>query len=169
MTHYPINPHDLYKEYRQDHVSRYSGTGKVYHHKATAAAAWESAVHNAETMNLWHEYESAGLVRLNVIPDEYEELENLLGDTFDPDANPDINPRKLEQQRKAEIERINRLGVYGIQSEYMRDGEWITADSCWGFIGDDWKESGYDLDVMHAAILEINSMMQNITIALVSE
>ena len=53
-----------------------------------------------------------------------------------------------------EAHRIESEGMYGVLSQY-RDaaGGWQDTDAaCWGFIGDDWKDSGYDLDAMHAAL-----------------
>ena len=47
---------------------------------------------------------------------------------------------------------MNRQGVWGIVGEYF-DGEvWQHADSCFGFVGDDWKNSGYDTDIMQATL-----------------
>lgn len=51
-------------------------------------------------------------------------------------------------------ERAERDGVWGIVSEYLDPltGEWEHADSVWGFIGDDWENSGADDDVRQAAL-----------------
>ena len=60
-------------------------------------------------------------------------------------------------EHRSMAERIERDGMYGIKSEYRHPttGEWIEADhGCWGFIGDDWKDSGYDVDAMSTAIEE---------------
>ncbi len=94
------------------------------------------------------------LVRLRVMPDECCELDNILGDSYDPKVNPDIPAERLERERQAEIDRINRDGVWGVIGEYRvsADEEWEQADSCWGFVGDDWKNSGYDIDIMQTTL-----------------
>jgi hypothetical protein len=91
-------------------------------------------------------------VRLRIVPDECVDLDDLLGDTYSHKANPDIPESRLERERKREIERINRDGVCGVIGEYFDGEQWEQADSCWGFIGDDWKESGYDKDIMASTI-----------------
>lgn len=50
-------------------------------------------------------------------------------------------------------QRIDRDGVCGVVAEY-RDPDlgWTHADSCWGFVGDDWQDSGYAVDFMDAAM-----------------
>lgn len=51
---------------------------------------------------------------------------------------------------KAEARRIERNGVVGIEGQYRSslEADWVHADSVYGFVGDDWKDSGYDVDVM---------------------
>ncbi len=96
--------------------------------------------------------ESDGLVRLSIEPDECVDLDFLLGETYDPDLNPSINPQRLERERQQEIDRINNEGVWGIVGQYHNGKGWVSVDSVWGFIGDDWKASGYDDDIMKATI-----------------
>ena len=52
-----------------------------------------------------------------------------------------------------EAQRIDRDGVYGVVAEY-RDPDlgWTEADSCWGFVGDDWQEHCADVDFMDSAM-----------------
>jgi len=100
-----------------------------------------------------HECEGDGIpeigsVRLRIEPDDSVDMEDLFGDTFNPTLNPKISEAKLERQKKEEVDRVNRDGVWGVIGEYWDGEEWQTADSCWGFIGEDWKESGYDVDIM---------------------
>jgi len=121
-------------------------------------AKW--AIRTARVRQAWEENEFSGFgdpeigqVRLQVEPDEYCDLDNLLGDTYDPKVNSDIPPARLERERKAEIERIERLGVWGIIGEYFDGETWNHADSCWGFVGDDWKQSGYDVDIMASTLV----------------
>lgn len=93
-------------------------------------------------------------VRLRVEPDNDADMGNLKGDCFDPRVNPDIPQAKLEQAEREFEERIERDGVVGIIAEYWdeRNEEWEHADSCFGFIGDDWIDSGYDFDLMQSAV-----------------
>lgn len=55
---------------------------------------------------------------------------------------------------KAEANRIEKNGVCGIVGQYRNslESKWISADSVWGFVGDDWKDSGYDADIMQSAL-----------------
>ena len=139
-----------YRELRKDHIGLYAGTGARYHHKVTAARALKSARYDITTRERW---EQAGdSVRLRIEPDLDADFDNLAGDSFNPDANPDIQPHILERQEKEFLDQVNREGVYGIIGEYRCPccGEWNQADSCWGFVGDDWHE--VDLDIMGATL-----------------
>ena len=108
-------------------------------------ATW--ALSNARTRMAWEKHEVAeyssgepidpkrGNVRLRVVPDELCSFEDLEGDCFEEF-----------------IAKLNQEGVWGIVGEYF-DGEvWQHADSCFGFVGDDWKNSGYDTDIMQATL-----------------
>ena len=54
----------------------------------------------------------------------------------------------------AEAKRAEQYGVWGIRGQYRDPAtdRWITADSIWGFIGDDWQDSGYDYDVKRVTL-----------------
>ena len=57
-----------------------------------------------------------------------------------------------------EAQRIERDGVTGIIAQVRTAlGKWIEVDSCWGFVDDDWRDSGYDLDAMEAALDYLDS------------
>jgi hypothetical protein len=143
----------IYKEIRQPRYSFYAGTGEVYQHQTDAQTAYEEAIRQDKIERLWSEYEDES-VRLLIKPDENATIEDLEGDSFNPLANPDINPRKLAQDKEDFIEKVNRDGVWGIISQVKCTccDSWLTVDSVWGFIGDDWKGSGYDLDCMQSAL-----------------
>ena len=143
----------IYKKIREPRYSFYAGTGKVYQHQTDAQTAYNQALRQDKINRLWDRYED-DRVRLLIEPDEHISIEDLEGDTFNPLANPDINPRKLAQQRKEFIEKVNQEGVCGIISQVKCTccNTWITADSVWGFVGDNWKDSGYDLDCMQSAL-----------------
>ncbi len=54
-----------------------------------------------------------------------------------------------------EMRRADREGVYVIVGQVFDaygDHEWHTVDAVHGFIGDDWRDSGYDTDVMSVAM-----------------
>jgi len=50
--------------------------------------------------------------------------------------------------------RMDQEGVWGIVVDVRCTccGNWDQVDSCWGFVGEDWRDSGYDVDLMAAAI-----------------
>jgi hypothetical protein len=127
-------------------------------------ALW--ALSNARTRLEWDRHEVAeystgdpidperGNVRLRLVPDELCSLEDLEGDCFNPKANPDIPVARLEHDRKEFRARVNREGVWGIIGEYFDGEQWQHADSCFGFVADDWKNSGYDTDIMRVTLDE---------------
>lgn len=127
-------------------------------------AQW--ALSNARTSLEWEKHAVAehsseepidperGNVRLRVVPDEMRTLEDLEGDCFNPKANPDISASKLERDRDEFIAKVNHEGVWGIVGEYFDGEQWQHTDSCFGFVGDDWKHSGYDADIMRATLNE---------------
>lgn len=117
------------------------------------------AFHNVRTRDAWRKAEwdehsdpEIGDVRLRVVPDDCVDLDNLFGDTFNPKVNSDIPLARLERERQAEVDRVNRDGVWGVIGEYFDGEDWQHADSCFGFIGEDWKDSGYDVDIMNATM-----------------
>jgi len=50
--------------------------------------------------------------------------------------------------------KIEREGLWGVVTFVSCPccGAWTHVDSCWGFIGEDWRDSGYDTDLMDSAI-----------------
>lgn len=98
--------------------------------------------------------EDEGKVRIRVEPDESCDYEDLAGDTFNPDVNNDIPVEQLEREEREFKNRLECDGVWGVIGEVKcaHCGNWEHVDSCWGFVGDDWKESGYDVDIMAACI-----------------
>ncbi len=109
-------------------------------------AKW--ALSSAKSNIRFDELESDGLVEFKLEPDECADWDNLVGDCYNPQVNTDIQESKLKEQERAEMDRANQDGVWGIVS--LVNNEQI--DSVWGFIGDDWKDSGYDSDVKQSAI-----------------
>jgi hypothetical protein len=125
-------------------------------------ASW--ALSNARTRLEWEKQEVAeyssgeaiepkrGNVRLRVVPDETCSVGDLEGDCFNPGANPNIPDSQLQRDREEFIAKVNREGLWGIIGEYFDGEAWLHADSCFGFVGDDWKHSGYDTDIMRATL-----------------
>ena len=110
------------------------------------------AYYGAKTRVQFDNLKFQEVVRLQIIPDEFVDLDNLFGDCYNPDVNTDIKPEILEKQRQQEIDRINQDGVWGIVGEYFNGVEWVQTDSVWGFVGSDWQDSGYDSDIMAATV-----------------
>lgn len=64
----------------------------------------------------------------------------------------DISESQRAQWRAKLQRRIELHGVVGIIGEYWTGVDWEHADSCWGFIGDEWSDSGYDVDIMDGTL-----------------
>jgi hypothetical protein len=79
-------------------------------------------------------------------------LEDLEGDTFNPEACPGINPNVLKREQAEFHDRVRRDGVWGYVAEVFDGEDWQHADSVWGFVGDDFNGSGYDADLREACL-----------------
>lgn len=101
----------------------------------------------AEKFAAFQQFESDGLAAISKESDDYCNIDDLLGDYFNPDVNSDIDPDALEEQKQARMGRINYEGVYFHQLTVMGEPE----DSICGFVGDDFYGSGYDSDFYSAA------------------
>ena len=111
-----------------------------------------SAMRDARTAVAWEKAERTGLVRLDVVPDE-EMYDDSYIDTWD-----DKSQAWRDRERKKLWALIEREGVYGLRSQLRVDGRWQDVDTCWGFIGDDWKDSGYDGDMKLAALDALDAL-----------
>ena len=105
-----------------------------------------SAMRDARTAVAWEKAERTGLVRLDVVPDE-----EMYDDSY-IDTRDDVSQATRDKMRAKLWKTIEREGVYGLRAQLRVDGRWQDVDTCWGFIGDDWKDSGYDSDLMRAAL-----------------
>lgn len=117
-----------------------------------AKSALQNAAYNLWARELEKRFLYCDFVRIEGFPDYDCDLDFLLGDTYCPKANPDIKPEILEREREAYIDRINRDGVWGYVSQWYDGEEWHDVGSIWGFVGDDFTGSGYDHDLMEAAL-----------------
>ncbi len=91
-------------------------------------------------------------VRLRIVADECADIDDLKGDCYNPDVNIDISEKKLRAQEIEFEAHVNEDGVWGVIGEFWNGREWIETDSCFGFVGDDWQESGYDDDIKSATL-----------------
>jgi len=98
-------------------------------------------------------------VRIVAMPDEFRDFDDLAGDCFDPNANPDVNPNRLEREKREFIDRIERDGVWGFRAECWNGAEWIETDSIWGFVGDDFIGSCYDDDLIESALVALSECL----------
>jgi hypothetical protein len=103
----------LYKKFRAQQRG-----GLVGYDAASCLAA-------AKTEILWNIYEHADLVRLRWEPDECADISWIDQDCFD------------DRYRSETLAQIERDGMWGLVGEYRVGDSWVTADSCWGFIGQD--------------------------------
>lgn len=91
----------------------------------------------------WEKLEEKDLVRFSVVPDDSGfDVQDLY---VDEDSENDKNRIRA---------RVERDGIWGIVSEVRCPccGQWTAVDSVWGFVGDDFVDSGYDWDVKAEAI-----------------
>jgi len=82
-------------------------------------------------------------VRLQAVPDDEEYQHS-------------DNETKAEHART--LRRLNTEGTWGIQAQVQCScGNWRTVDGVYGFIGEDWRDSGYDTDLMREALREADA------------
>lgn len=117
-----------------------------------------------------YEYGSGyGPVRI-VVRSELEPYDDSYIDTWD-DSPIVVDGTRMtrEEFREWLWARIERDGVHGIESQFWNGVEWEHADSVWGFVGDDWRDSGYDADLMSAALDELDAHLADAARAIESE
>lgn len=98
-------------------------------------------------------------IRMIVMPDEDYDIEELKGDTYNPEVNTDIDPAQLKEEEEAFEARVAKEGCTGIIGQYKCPccGEWKDADSVWGYVGTDWRGSGCEEDVINSAKYALTS------------
>lgn len=129
-------------------------TVRTYENLRRKGWATKAAWRRAKLLSVWQEAVASGLVRLNIVADDSFDMENLKGDTFNRECNPEIQESRMAREEKEFENRVESEGVWGIVGEWRlrTEDEWEQADACWGFVGDDWKESGYDYDIMKSTL-----------------
>ncbi|AFV81336.1 hypothetical protein F862_gp104 [Vibrio phage vB_VpaS_MAR10] len=110
-------------------------------------------IDNAYCKALFKQLEFDGLATITKETDSFYTFADHAGDCYNAEANPDIDPAELRRQRKNELARFNRQGVY--YHELLIDGE--SFGSIGGFVGNDFYGSGYDIDFYKTAITEIGN------------
>lgn len=101
----------------------------------------------------WLTAELNGLVRLEWVPDEHMDIEDLEGDSYNPAAHPDMDPAQLAEERQDFIRKCESEGVWGLCGQYRLDAEsdvWRNSDSIWGLVGQD--DAGYMPDIKAATL-----------------
>jgi hypothetical protein len=76
--------------------------------------------------------------RIVEILDESYSMEDLKGDCYNPEVNPDIDPNTLENEERQFEQRVNQEGVFGYVLEQWNSAPGVGyehLDSCWGFVG----------------------------------
>jgi hypothetical protein len=76
--------------------------------------------------------------RIVELPDLDWSFEDLCGDFYNPEVNPDIDESELIDQLEAFTKRVETEGVFGYVLEKWNPKPncgWERVDSCWGFIG----------------------------------
>lgn len=115
-------------------------------------------VEHADSVQKLAYYHHLGLFRVRAVPDEDYTFADLCGDTYNPEACPDIPAAQLAKEKKAFRSRVSRQGVWGFILEVRGSsavawgvpGE--SLDSMWGFVGADFVGSGYDHDFLVTAL-----------------
>lgn len=139
-----------------------------FEYRRLRKAGWhaQQAMRAARILTSWHrreaydqdEPDATHCVRLTVKPDESADFEDLCGDSYSAEANPDIQRSRLEREREAFRAKVERDGVWGVIGEYWDEAsqEWREADSVWGFAGYDDvlspRENCYIPDLMASAL-----------------
>jgi hypothetical protein len=126
------------------------------------------ALRTARIRNAFTDAENAGLVRIECSP-EQEDLS-----AFEPDWE-GLYPRECDQKRarKEWLEQVNRYGLWYYYSEFRtsQDDKWQRADGVGGFLGASeggFVSSGYDADIMRAALDALDDARQREADALAS-
>lgn len=146
-------------------------TTRQAYYRQQRAIGWPArqALSNAKTHEAWDELDGEivnefvsdepGTVRLKIVA-EQEIYDDSFIDTWD-DSLTTVGYTQMtkEQYRSWLHDKIERDGVWGMIGEFWNGQEWEHADSCFGFIGEEWRNSGYDSDIMQAAIDAYNATL----------
>lgn len=98
-----------------------------------------------------------GKIRLTLVRDDDYDIDDLCGDCFDPIVNCDVSKNVLSRQRNSFLRRVREQGVHCAVSEYWTGRDWesfegVEHNVIGGFVGQDVLGSGYELQLMEAAL-----------------
>jgi hypothetical protein len=97
-----------------------------------------------------------GKIRIAKEEDVFWSIDDLAGDMFNPDVNDDISPAILKKQRRSFVARVNRSGVWGAVAETWNGRAWDDEstghNAIFGFVGNDFVGSGYELQLLEEAL-----------------
>jgi len=114
------------------------------------ALGWRAseAIRAARINVLFDDYEAQGLVSWRVVAD-WTPYDASYIDTWH-----DVRPSERERIKRETYARVNDEGHWAVVTLARKAcGELHDVDSTCGFIGDDWRDSGYDVDLRAAALL----------------
>ena len=135
--------HALRKPYRGIDLN-----GQPYVQQWLAQRCLDEARYQVLTEFAWNWLEAQDLVKFEIKADpDYWDLDDLFGDTYDPEVNDDFQASKLERARQDEVDRIERLGVVCAVGYYrlMSNDEWLLGDSMGGFVDKPYHEAELDI------------------------
>jgi len=90
-----------------------------------------------------------GLVALRVVAD-HDTYDASFVDTWD------LSSGRRARIKKEILRRADDEGVWGVVALAKGPcGHLHETDSCWGFIGNEWRDSGYDVDFKRAALAAV--------------
>lgn len=79
-----------------------------------------------------------GEYRVVEVADTNYSLEDLKGDVYDRDVNPEIPEEEMARQEAAFEAEVEREGVFGYVLQRWEPAVgvgWVTEESCYGFVG----------------------------------
>lgn len=128
-------------------------------------AGWlaKNAFRSARILDQFDAAESDDLVRIEVEPDcDYDAGEHEHGKVnhlgrwvpIKDYRDPETGDRVKASDHCTECQKLERDGAWVVVGQWRLSphDKWQTADCCGGFVGDDWRDSGYDTSIMQACL-----------------
>lgn len=146
-------PNELARAYRKtrtEHFPRHSRPRGLSHPSYQRQPA-VSALREARISEQFRDLAERGLVRLREEPDDLP-ASDVIGDLFGDSTGCPGGDRQFAAEKKRLDHQILAEGTTGILSEFWTGKVWREASAVWGFVGQDWKGSGYDTDLKAEAI-----------------
>ena len=107
----------------------------------------KDALRAAKIHDVFTDLVNDGLAKLEVEPEDCPYDDSFV-DTWTDMRESDRARYKKKLQERVERDGHNCLVAYVLHE----DESWESVDSCGGFAGDDWRDSGYDADLKLAVI-----------------